>query len=196
MTDLSAALIEPSPPPLRPYTGFPFWHALLVEAGHEIKSAEWLARVRVSAYVPIYAKQINLRGRAHGARLFAMLPGMLLVPCEMMDIPRRAEVFELCRVYGFVRTAGGHPAMLTKADVEVIRRIESDLNRVPLEPEADWRKWKIGDQAKFKDATYAAFFGYGTIFEIANEGRIGLEVVKLFGRKTRVYVAASGIEAM
>lgn len=179
--------------PLREYSGFPWWHVLLVQPNREQKSAEWLKRVNVFVYLPTFTKQVCRRGRGHVARLYAALPGMLFVPCEIIDIPRRNEVFDHAHVRGFIKTATGYPAMVPKADIELIRLLEGKLN---LPPEAKGVFFKCGQQVRFKDGSLWQSWGGGRIFDIVSEARIGVEVHGLFGRTTPVYVPASEIEAM
>lgn len=179
------------------YDGFPFWHVLLVEAGREFKTHEWLdEKLKVSTYLPIYSRKTRLRGRANVHRFYPVIPGMLFIPRSMVGIYRRQMVFDLCHIYGVMKTTDGKWATLTKADIELIRRMEGELNSPTITPTAAWKQFTVGQPVKFTDEVYAAAFGGGKIFEIANEGRIGLEVIGLFGRVTRIYVAASGIEAM
>lgn len=178
----------------RVYSGFPWWHVLLVEPNREEKSAQWLAKVHVHVYLPTYSKVVKRRGPSVACRrLFAALPGMLFVPQEMMNIPRRDEVFQFARVRGYIRTSDGYPKMVGKSDIELIRLMEAKLN---LPPEAKGVLFKKGERVTFTNMLYGYSWGNGTIVEIASESRIGVEVDHLFGRKTKVYVPASEIESI
>lgn len=177
----------------RVYSGFPWWHALLVEPNREQKSADWLQRVHVHVYLPTYSKVIKRPGGASSRRLCAALPGMLLVPQEMMDIARRDEIFEFARIRGYIKTSDGYPKAIRKSDIELIRLMEAKLN---LPPEAKGVLFKMGERVTFTDPLFGYSWGNATIIEIASEARIGVEVDHLFGRKTKVYVPASEIEAI
>lgn len=181
--------IEPVPSP--EYTGFPFWLGMLVDANREQKSADWLeVNAGVFVYLPRFAKKTQCRGSSHRHRLHAVVPGVLFVPEETINIPRRREVFEHAHVHGWMRGTSGIPARLTKANIEVIREIEAKLN---LPPEAKGVLFKLGQRVRFVNDLYADFIGIGTIFEIASPSRIGVEVNGLSGR---IYVPASEIEAL
>jgi len=177
----------------RDYSGFPWWHALLVPPNHEQKSADWLHRVRVFVYWPTFSRKICRRGHVSMRRQCAVLPGMLFVPREMIDFPRRDEVFGYAEVHGFIRNSEGGPSAIGKPDIEMIRLLEAKLN---LPPEAKGVFFKVGQEVRFGEDSILWGWRQGTIFEIADETRIGVEVPGLFGRATRVYVPASEIEAM
>lgn len=176
------------------YTGFPWWHALLVPPNREVKAAEWLQRFMLVVYLPTYTKQVcrSRRSRLHVARLCAAIPGMLFVPVEALDVERRDEVFDYARVRGFMRSSDGLPQIIRKAQIEQIRLLEAKLN---LPPEAKGVFFKRGQAVRFTSDILESW-GTGTIFEIASEARIGVEVDRLFGRTVKVYVPASEIEAM
>lgn len=187
--------LQPATDVITDYNGFPWWHALLVEPNRETKAADWLKRVNVFAYLPTFTKQIrhDARQRSHRAKLCAALPGMIFIPQDMMDIPRRDEVFKYAHVNGYIRASDRKPKMIAKADIELIRLMEAKLN---LPPEAKGVLFRVGQRVTFTDNLYAWSWGNGTIIEIASEHRIGIEVDHLFGRTTRVYVPASEIEAL
>lgn len=175
------------------YSGFPEWHALMVDPNREQKAADWLERVKMIVYLPRFQKQIHLRGKMHRARLYAVVPGMLFVPREMMQTRDRDAIFKWAGVHGYLRTADRAPAIITKADIELIRQMEARLN---CPQRAVTRDFKIGQQVQFVDSLFAYGWGNGVIVELAGHNRIGVEVAKLFGRSTKVYVPASEIEAM
>lgn len=170
----------------------PWWHALLVPPNREVKSREWLERFMPEVYLPQYSKVVRgLRGRQSGRRLCAALPGMLFAPLEALDIPRRREVFDHARVRGFMRSSDGLPQIIHLRDINKIKLLERKLN---LPPEAKGTFFRVGQRVQFVDGLFDAW--QGTVFEIASESRIGVEVDHLFGRKTKVYVPASEIEAL
>lgn len=189
--------IEPEPPRFDPdsYAGFPIWNVLLVPPNGEAKAAEMLTeQFHVGVYLPSFTRQIRRRGKVHGHRLCAAMPGLLFAPQELLAIPRREEVFDLSRVRGFMRATDGQLATLTKDQIEIIRHIEAKLNLPP--PKDGMPSFRVGERVRFAKDLYAAFWGEGVVFEVASGRRVGVEVKKLFGRPTRVYVAASEIEVM
>lgn len=179
----------------RQYSGFPWWHAMLVQPSREQRSAEWLKQFGMYAYLPTFTKQCK-RGRGSRvqfARLCACIPGMIFIPVEMLDVERRDEKLEWAHVRGFIKSADGLPARIRKSDIELIRKMEAKLN---LPPEAKGVLLKLGQSVRFVDSLFDVGWGSALVVEIANEGRIGVEVPGLFGRVTKTYVPASEIEAM
>jgi hypothetical protein len=192
---LSDAFGEMIDPPLSAPL-FRTWYALLLEPNREERSARMLTRLGWVCYWPTYVKQRRLAGpaRARKARLCPVVHGMLFIPEDYVDAPRRAEIFDLAHVRGFVHSTGNRPARLTKADIEKIRRMEADLNLPPLV--AKVIHFKPGQEVKFGNPYYAAFWGTGIVLGLASRGRISIEVKKLFGHPTKVTVPASELEAM
>lgn len=187
-----ASLMQEAPEP-QDYSGFPWWRVLIVAPNREQKAAEWLKHINVYVYLPLFTRQAHRRGKLHEPQLCAVVPGLLFAPAEIMDIDRRDEILKFAHVKGFMRTSDGEPAALKKSQIEIIREIEAKLN---LPPERKGVLFKVGQQVRFVNELYAAFWGDGQIFEIASDARIGLYVKKLFGRTTKVYVCKSEIEAM
>jgi hypothetical protein len=176
------------------YSGFPWWHALTVEPNGERKSAELLRKVGVHVYLPTYSKKICRRGAIGGRRLCAVMPGLLFVPQEMMQIRRRDEIMKHAHIRGYLRAAGGYLARIRKDQIEVIREIEAKLNIVvslTKKPE-----FKIGQRVRFLKDIYAAFLGEAIVFEVANDHRIGISGPMLFGSAQKIYIPASEIEAV
>lgn len=183
------------PPPEREYSGFPWWHALLVQPNREERAAERLQRVHVHVYLPQWTRQVRCGGRVHRhrPRLSAVIPGMLFVPEEIIDVPKRDDLFEFANVRGFMRL-NGTPARIRKDDIEKVREMEALLNLPP--PVKPVVTHKVADRVRFTNELYAIFWGTGTVFEVVSAHRIGVEVDHLFGRKGKVYVPAHEIEAM
>lgn len=170
----------------------PWWHALLVPPNREVKSKDWLERFMPEVYLPKYSKVVRgLRGRMSTRRSCAAIPGMVFAPVEALDIPRRDEVFNYARVRGFMRSSDGLPQIIHLRDIYKIKLLEAKLN---LPPEAKGTFFRLSQRVQFVDGLFDAW--QGTVFEIASETRIGVEVDYLFGRKTKVYVPASEIEAI
>ena len=202
MTDGSTArklerLVAADPSAPRPiaYSGFPWWHALLVTPGHETKSADLLERFRVMAYLPRYTDQVRCgrRGRVR-AVLRPVVPGLLFVPREMMDIDHRAKAFDFCHLRGFLRGASDEPALITKSEIEELRWIEAkleDYTRVPAP--RDWTP-KPGDHVRFRSGLYTAFLGKPIVIELERRRRIRLGNVLLFGQPREIVVPLADVE--
>jgi hypothetical protein len=191
---LSDAFGEMIRPPLTTPL-FSTWYALLLEPNREERSARMLTQLGWVPYWPTYVKQRRLAGRrARKGRLCSVVHGMLFIPEEYVDAPRRAEIFDLAHVRGFMHASGNRPARLSKAVIESIRRMEADLNLPPIV--ANMIHFKLGQEVKFGNPYYAAFWGTGIVLGLANRGRISIEVKKLFGHPTKVTVPASELEAM
>lgn len=182
-----------APEPERDYTGFPAWYALLVEPNREEKSAHRLARLHAHPYLPQFRKQVWCRGKVHVHRLTAVIPGMLFVPIETIRDLWGDDLCAYAHVRGCLHRGDGFPAELTKADIEIIREMEAKLN---LPPQCQAATVRLGQVVRFLNDLYAAFWGKGTVVELANANRVGVEVANLFGRAVKVYVPASEIEAL
>jgi hypothetical protein len=175
------------------YADFKWWHALLVPPNREENTAKWFEISDVFVYWPTFIYQARSRGKLHYPRRHAVMPGLMFLPEDMMAIERRDEILEYGHSRGFIRASSGLPARLSKTDIEIIMQIEAKLN---LPPERKGVLFHVGEQVCFTNELYAAFWGTGVIFEIASEARIGLEVEKVIGGPTKVYVPAAEIEAM
>ncbi len=174
---------------------FPWWHALQVAPNREVKAAEFLKRINVHAYLPQYVKHVRTCHGRRRATLRAVVPGMLFAPVEMLNLDRRDEVFRLCHVHDLVRKNGGEPLLLSKADIEVIRRMEADLYVPPPPEPTDLWRGAPGDAVQFKDPTYAAFWGKAQVVDIDQYPRISVAGVQLFGVRKVVWTTADKIEA-
>lgn len=173
------------------YSGFPKWNALRVRPGHEHKSAERLEDLRVYVYLPLFKKSCCRRGGLRERRDCAVMPGLLFVPIEMVDdIDDRDGCFDWAGVHEVLAM------LLTKHDVDELRRIEAKLNKPDHPVDAVGREIQIGQAARFVDPRSVRLFGEAAVFEVASFNRIGLEVSGLFGGLTKVYVTADEIEVM
>jgi hypothetical protein len=179
----------------RVYGPLEHWYALSIEINHEEQSARWLKRnVNIGAYWPNFTEQVRRRGKLHQSKRRAVVPGLLFVPQEFMELKRWEEVQEYARAHGFRQSREtGTAADLGKSEIEAIRQVEAKLN---LPPECKGVLFKLGQQVQFVNEMYQAFWGTAVIFEIASEARIGVEVQKAIGGRTKVFVPASMIEAM
>lgn len=179
--------------PERVYSGFPWWHALLVKSNKEEAAAQWLMRVRVFVYLPTFMSHIHCRGKIHRSRLRAAMPGLLFVPDEMIEQWHRDDVLDHAPIYGFVRAPGGDPARMPKSEIEKVRLLEAKLN---LPPAAKGVIFKVGQQVRFVEGSTFEDLGTARILEIASESRIRVQGPKLFGGVRPFWVPASEIEAM
>ena len=58
-----------------------WWHAILIESGREHQSFAWLTRrLKVTAYLPVYAQKVRCRGTSHRLIYRPIIPGMMFVP--------------------------------------------------------------------------------------------------------------------
>ena len=178
--------------PLPAFAGAQSWRVLRVTPMREVRTAERLKIGNLLAYLPTYSKKVRRRGSMHCHRLYAAVVGMLFIPDEMLDVPRRDELFEFAGVHGFFRV-GLEPVRLSRDDIEKVRIMEAKLN---LPPEAKGVLFKTGQEVRFTSDLFAYSWCGGKIFEIVDEARIGVEVAGLFGCTVRVYVPASEIEAL
>lgn len=173
---------------------FPWWYALICEAGREFRAFSWIRRLDVTAYVPCFGAQQNTRGRRHRMVLRPMIPGMVFVPGEYQTRPRRDELEACAHIYGCVTGANGAAARIAKSDIEIIRQIEGRIN-LPIHVEAPIII-RGGDRVRFRDDLWAARWGIGKVFDVAKAPRIGVEVERLIGRAGKIYVPASEIEVL
>lgn len=176
------------------YDGFPWWHILLVETNRETHAADLLKRFNLFAYLPVFSRKVRARGKAHQHRLFALIPGLLFVPTSFHAMGWEDHLMDLCHIHGFVRAAQGEPARASKADIERLREMEAEENLGHAEHPAE-RPFKPGDEITFTNPTYRAFLGDGRIKQVANDGRIEVDVDKLFGGSRSVWTTAAKIEA-
>jgi Transcription termination factor nusG len=182
---------------------FPRWYALLVEPNREEHSARMLIDLNVICYLPMFVVQVAV---GYGGRRRAMrpvMPGLMFMPKEYCDVPRRDEIFELAHIRGFLRTSDNLPGVLTKDEIERIREIEALLNLPPPPPptlpltKAELAaKFQVDHEVRFKNPLYAAFWGTGLIRGIVGGSRITITVKKLFGCPQEVHVPASELEAI
>ncbi len=187
-------LVQPRPLPA--YDGFPWWRALLVKSSGEMKAAKWLHRVQIFPYAPTFTRHVHWRGKIHHARQHAVIVGMIFVPERYLDsvsVEAWRAVSELAGIYGEMRGTAGEMARISKSDIEEVRRMEADLN---LPQEAIGVEFKVGQEVRFKDGSLWQGWNGGTVFDIVDVCRIGVEIPKLFGCGAPVYVPASEIEAM
>lgn len=193
MDDVRDLVAERSAPA---YDGFPWWRALLVKSSGEMKAAQWLHRVRVFVYLPTFTRHVHRRGKIHHARQQAVVSGMLFVPeMHLNSVPDELydRVLDMAGVYGMLKRGDGSPASISKADIELVRLMEAKVN---LPQEVVGVSFKVGQEVRFKDASLWLSWIGGTIFEIADYTRIGVEIPRLFGRTCKIYVPATEIEVM
>ena len=184
----------PRPAPERDYSGFPLWHVLRTVPGREKRAAERLEDVNVFVYLPLFHARRAWRGGRRVAQQRAVMPGLLFVPQEVVAIDNWRHVFAWARVDFLCRQ--GAPLLLTKGDVERVRRMEAKLNRPDNPVDAHGAEIKIGARVRFIDAADERLFGDGVVFAVASEHRIGVWVSGLFGGVVKAFVPAAEIEVM
>jgi transcription antitermination factor NusG len=176
---------------------FQRWYALLVEPNREERSAKMLVNLDLMFYLPMYMGQRAVAYGGRRASLRPVMPGLLFVPEEFVDVPRRDEIFALAHIRGFIRTSDSRPGSLDPAGIECIRGIEAKLNLPPPATPANRPAiFRPGQKVRFVNPLYAAFWGIGVVLGLAGRSRISIEVQKLFGCPTKVDVPASEIEVM
>lgn len=180
----------PQPAPEVEYDGFPFWSVLLAEPNKEARSAECLKRVNVHAYLPTFTKQIRCHvGNRFRARQVPVLPGMMFVPVDMLDVGNRAKIMDWAQVR-FAKVA----RPLGRQEVEIIREVEAKLS---IRFDKKSYNFKPGQRVRFICELYATFFGDGEVVEVASSGRISIKVDnKLIGGKRETWTTAAELEAM
>ena len=181
-------------PEAREYTGFPKWAAL--NAGYEKRSADLLLRVNVLVYWPHFMRSICRRGRLRKRVETACMPRMLFVPLEMIDVENRDQVFAWAKIDGFVKR-DGKPIILTKSDIEEIRRLEAKKNSPENPVDAKGNEIRKKQHVRFINPTTALLFGDGgEVFEVAGDNRIGVYVAGLFNGLTKGYFPADELEVI
>lgn len=181
--------------PLPKYTGFPAWHVLLVMAGYERDAAEKLQRMNVLIYLPTYTKRRRTRAGNNRPRLYPIIGGMLFMPVEMLaSLDDHPGVYEFCRLTDLWRCAtSGRPICMPKSDIELLRNMESREN---LATPNRHHNFRIGQIVRLKDELLGEFWGKGAITALAKDGRIRVEVAKLLGRTTPIWVSSAELVAM
>lgn len=186
---------EPKPAPRRDYAGYLQWAVLRVtKPSGERAAAERLERLEVYPYWPFFNRRICLRGGLRRSVMVPVFPGLLFIPTEMLDFANRDEVFDFCNV-AFLKLAG-RPMMLPKADVELIRRIQGKLSMPESSVDAKGNEIKVGQRVRFIDPQKVRMFGDGTVFEVAHDRRIGVEISGLFGGPQKYYDESAEIEVI
>ena len=188
--------------PLRPEYHEPRkWFALLVTPSAERRAFDGLKRLRLMPYWPVFAKQQrhHIKGRRR-VILCGVIPGYMFLPVAIHQRFSWTEVLgDDIRAQGIpgirevVRDQGA-PRALSEGDIERIRYIEAALNSADVCAERAI-PFKVGDQVKFIDEVFQAFWGGGMIREIDSERRIRIEVARVLGGAP-MWVTSTQIEAM
>lgn len=188
---------SPKPAPEIPYNGYPRWYGLVVEPAQEVRSAELFKHVNVHVYLPQFFKSYCRRGGLRYRRPCAVLPGLLFVPTDMIDAAdNRDDILEFGHVRAFLRMPGA-VGILTKADIDEIRRIEAKLNMPDKPVDAHGAELQVGQRVRFIDPRHERLFGNAIVFEVASDKRIGVEVSALIGDgPQKCYVTAAEIEVV
>lgn len=172
------------------------WYALTVRPGREQDAADWLKRGSVHAYWPCFTRQVSSGRKAPNgrhtsvARLSSVIPGYLFMAGRPGTDPW-VIVHQAPGIVGYLRDAIGDAATLSNVDIEVIRRIEGEMN-MPR-PKDHAHNFKIGHKVRLIDGVLA-HWPNGKITALADNGQISLEV-NLLGRAVAIWVRPHQIEA-
>jgi hypothetical protein len=185
--DLSTLPCEPMPD--LDYSGYPDWRVLMTEPAREEKSAHMLQHVNIWPYLPRFSKQCRAARGQRIERQVPVMPMLLFVPAEMLDVPERDAILKWAGLR-FAKLA----RMLTKIEVEVIREIEGKLN---VRFDKKTYNFQPGQRVRFLNELWAAFLGEGDVIEVASGNRISIKVEgSLFGGKDTLWVPAAEVEVM
>lgn len=177
------------------WSGFPYWYALIVSPGREVKAADFLIdRAGALIYLPLQVKQVRLSGRRHVARPFAIIPGLLFAPVSIADLPKRDFAFALAHVHGF-RVSDGKPTIIPEREITKLRILEGRCNGAVIDDETPKATLHVGDRVRLKDELYRSW-GQAKVVRIDRDGGIAVEFGNLFGRSTTMTVPATECERM
>ncbi len=156
-----------------PYKGF---YAVVVRAQRDQDAADGFRRENVSAYWPNYVRQRPM-GRHAGIRrhrviLSPLFPGLIFCPTADADL-FWAAIQRIPYVVNMLRKDGGVPAVLSIADIELVRHIESDANGPPAMRPV--HNFKIGQKIRFVDDKLS-IWPPGEIIRLDADGRISTQV--------------------
>lgn len=172
---------------------YPFkgWYAVIVRSSREQDAADGFRRENVLAYWPNYVKHLATSNNRRRAIFAAIIPGMIFCPTADQDFFWRA-IQRIPYVLNMLRKDGGTPATLTNADIETIRRIESDENEPPsVKP---LHNFKTGQKVRFSEGMHCQW-PPGKVERLAGDGRISV-LVYLMGRMVPISVLPHQIEPM
>jgi hypothetical protein len=172
-----------APPPCDPidesqYADFSFdrWVALMVDRPNREEKAHDLLRERlkITLYWPHYTTQVCFRGRSHKERKRSVLPGIMLMPCEL-KVSTSADWM----AWAGLRLVSFGRIVLTKQEVELIRDMEAKLQ---ARFDKKIYNFEIGQRVGFKSPLWSSYLVEGEVLKLASQGRISIKVrEKLIG---------------
>lgn len=169
------------------------WAALIARPSKEQDAMDRLKEYKLFAYWPCYLKQQNCGSGRRRSIFTPVIPGYIFIAVrEGSNQDPWGVVRQTPGVIGYVRNGFGSPALLSDADIEVIRNIEGRLNIPP--PAELVHTFKVGDKVHFLDDIYKQW-PHGKVKALAEGNRISVEV-PLMGRVVPVTVFPHQIEAM
>ncbi len=164
------------------------WYALLIASGAERKACIFLRKRQYEPYWPRYRGEVKLNRHRRAIRYRSVIPGYLFLPIK--PAPHWALFEDEAWYRGVIRDSKCEPVQipeLGRQGIEQIREIESALNASPIAA-ADGVPFKIGQKVRLVRLELT-----GTVMRIDKRRRVCVEA-KLFGRDTRIMVAALEIE--
>jgi transcription antitermination factor NusG len=166
------------------------WYVLLTE--RERKAAVWLERNRYLPYWPKYSGQEKLARGRRRACLRSVIPGYVFLPLANGSDPDWKHVLGTPGVREVIRDGDHTPISIGDHEIERIRMIEAALNASPVAAAAGI-PFKVGQRVRVRNDMLWQW--QGQILDIDKSGKISIEA-DLFGRRTKVVLPVSEIEAM
>lgn len=166
------------------------WYVLLTHG--ERKAAIWLERNRYAPYWPKYSGQEKLARGHRRACLRSVIPGYLFLPLSTESEPDWKHVLGTPGVREVIRDGDNTPISIGNHEIEHIRTIEAALNASPISA-AKGIPFKVGQRVRVRNDILWQWAG--PILGIDKTGKITIEA-DLFGRRTKVVLPASEIEAI
>lgn len=166
------------------------WRGLLTEPQREGSTRDWFKRFGLVTYFPSFARTARRVGGKPYQRRCAAIPGYLFL---FEDLRRRDTwtiVHRAPTVHGVLRSHGNAPATLPATAIAYLRDIEDRLNNPILLKTA--AMFCLGMKVRFTCDLYRHWTG--SIGALADDGRIRVDDVSLFGCATSVWVRADEIE--
>lgn len=169
------------------------WYAFLVETGKERRVSDWLTVRQFQPYWPRYKGQVKLNRHRRAIRPRSVIPGYLFVPLNLEPNWRllTGTHAKAIGIRGVLRSGSSDYAILTEQHIEAIRNIEAALNESPV-CATEGIPFKVGQRVRVNSEPWN---WEGPIIRIDSRRQIVVEA-RMFGRATRIVVAASEIEAM
>jgi transcription antitermination factor NusG len=166
------------------------WYVLLTES--ERKAAMWLEHRMFNPYWPKYSGQEKLARGRRRACLRSVIPGYIFLPLAIVHEADWKYVLTTPGVREVIRDGDHTPISIGDHEIERIRMIEAALNASPVAAAAGI-PFKVGQRVRVRNDMLWQW--QGQILDIDKSGKISIEA-DLFGRRTKVVLPVSEIEAM